>query len=71
MTRDEEVKELCEAVVNVIGIWQSNTNGPDTRTCPFCYKSISDNEMNAEMSDIRHNRNCAYLIAKSLLTNLQ
>lgn len=64
--REMEVQELCRQIINMSPKWDYTDN--ETQ-CPLCYKVVKHND-NASMSEIKHDTNCAYLIAKDLTTNL-
>lgn len=67
--REMQVQELCKAVLEVSAIHFDDPNGPYLSECPFCYSNVHEEPVFAEMSDIQHEPNCAYLIAKDLTTN--
>ena len=60
--REKDIQELCKQVLENCYPNYNTNNG--TSSCPFCggtgYKD--------EMSEIPHDENCAYLIAKDLST---
>jgi len=64
--REKDIQSVCLAVVNAVPIIYYNPNGADETTCPFCIKRVY--WADAEMKDIDHDINCAYNIAKDLLT---
>lgn len=62
MSREKDIQELCRQVLKET---YPNYNDSDGFiSCPFCSEDSYDNEM----SDIEHEPNCAYLIAKDLST---
>lgn len=65
--REKEIQILCASIVNTSPNRYYNSNGPDGSSCPFCYEG---GHIEAEMEDITHSTDCAYLIAKDLSTNL-
>lgn len=71
--REEDVLKLCEAVLDVSPIYWDNPNGPYETTCPFCdatsYRG-GNGLIWESMSELNHNSDCAYLLAKDLSTNL-
>jgi hypothetical protein len=72
MEREEQITELCKKVVNVIPEFYDNPNGGYENTCPYCYKmGYGDyKRIQISMEDIEHDVNCAWLIAKDLLTGI-
>jgi len=65
--RESEIQELCNQVKQASPIPESNDCG--YTECPFCY---SKGSWNADtMDEIKHESNCAYLIAKDLSTNMK
>ena len=70
--REIDVQKLCDAVLDVSPKFWDNPNGAYETTCPFCdatdYRGGGGNIM-ASMSELDHEPNCAYLIAKDLSTN--
>ena len=66
--REQDVFSLCEKVRNVSAVFIYNPNGADTSYCPFCGNYVYGDF--GEMSEITHEQNCAYLLAKDLSTNL-
>lgn len=66
--RDAEIIELCKKILNVTPKNYYNPNGADESTCPFCYQEVY--YMDADMKEITHTPDCAYLLAKDLSTNL-
>lgn len=68
MSRDKDVLELCQKVLEVGAIYEYNSNSYDATRCPFCYEfEYGDN---GSMYTIKHINDCAWLIAKDLSTNL-
>lgn len=71
--REFEVQKLCNAVLSVCPEFYDNPNGAYETTCPFCYvkehRGGKENSIWASMSELRHELDCAYLIAKDLSTN--
>ena len=62
-----DIIELCNEVLAVNPGRYINPNGPDETTCPFC------DEMDqgwADMEDINHTPNCAYLLAQKILDRI-
>lgn len=67
--RDLEVIELCKRVIETRPNTWYNPNGADESTCPFCYRCVK--YADASMHDIEHDpKDCAWLLAKDLSTNL-
>jgi len=70
---ENEIKLLVKKVLNVTLDFYDNPNGGYEYTCPFCenYTSIGGNEKaTPTMNTFEHRLDCAYLIAKSLSTNI-
>lgn len=66
--REKDILELCNQVLRMNpSVWY-NGNGPDESTCPLCGESVR--YADADINEISHSINCAYLIAKDLSTNL-
>lgn len=68
--REKELQDLCNQVLEASPNRYYNPNGADETTCPFCCEKDYSIDCNAEMKDIEHKINCAYNIAKGLLTNI-
>lgn len=72
--REKDIIKLCEAVLNKSPKYWDNPNGAYETSCPFCYateyRGGSDGTVWANMSDLEHTQECAYLIAKDLSTGL-
>lgn len=67
--REKDIIELCRQVLSATPNTFIDYNyNQDDSTCPFCAVKVFI--ANAEMDDIKHLTNCAYLIAKDLSTNL-
>ena len=66
-TREDDIKELCNQIINVTPKFFDNPNGPYTHTCPLCNEETFGG-IDSTMSDIEHDQNCGYLIAKDLMT---
>ena len=69
---ENEVNLLVKKVLEVELSFYDNPNGGYEYTCPFCgeYKSVGGGENSPTMGTLKHDLDCAYLIAKSLSTNL-
>lgn len=65
--REKDIQSLCTGVLEASPASHYNPNGADYSTCPFCHKEV--HYMDAEIKDIPHSLDCAYLIAKDLSTN--
>ncbi len=68
--REKELQELCISVLNVSPHTYFNPHGADETTCPFCWEKDYSNGCMANISEIKHKPDCAYNIAKGLLTNI-
>ena len=66
--REVDVRKLCREVINTAPSVSYNGNGPDDSTCPFCYGRVYHDA--GTMEEIKHDADCAYLIAKDLMTNI-
>lgn len=69
MSRETDIIELCEKVLNVSPNRYYNPNGVDETTCPFCLATDHSNNCTADIKDIKHTPDCAMHIAKDLLIN--
>ncbi len=67
MSREKDIQELCKQVLDASLIPESGDCG--YTECPFCCGKGNWND--DEMHEIKHEGNCAYLIAKDLSTNLK
>jgi hypothetical protein len=67
--REKELQELCLEVLNASPERYYNPNGADETTCPFCHAKDYSTGCTADISDIKHETNCAYNIALGLSTN--
>lgn len=66
--RENDIQELCKQVLETAPHYSSSTGlTAKENSCPFC---LEDGYWNEEMSDIKHDPNCAYLIAKDLSTGM-
>lgn len=68
--REMELQDLCKQVLKASPERYYNPNGADQTTCPFCCEKDYSNGCTANIEDIKHEPNCAYYIAKGLLTNI-
>jgi len=72
--REKDVQKLCAAVLNTSPICLDNPNGAYETSCPFCddteHRGGGKGPFWAKMSDLNHEPDCAYLIAKDLSTNM-
>jgi hypothetical protein len=71
MSKESDINKLCGAVLNMSAIHEYNPMHADRAYCPFCYaeKQITIN-CTPEFTDLEHENNCPYLIAKDLMTNV-
>jgi hypothetical protein len=65
--REKELQNICFQVQHARLDVYYNPNGADSSTCPFCRESVG--WADADLTDINHAHDCAYLIAKDLSTN--
>jgi len=71
--REKDVQKLCEDVLSMSPNFWDNPNGGYETSCPFCSAQVSRGgygKIWAYMSELNHDTDCAYLIAKDLSTNL-
>jgi hypothetical protein len=73
MTREDDIRKLCAAVLEMSPEFWDNPNGPYEHTCPFCRVMVGTggNQSNPSMAELPHDANCAYLIAKDLMTGIK
>lgn len=66
--READIQELCKQVLTMSpDLEYDSQNDEEYCYCPFCYiKSINW----VKMSEMKHELDCAYLIAKDLSTNM-
>lgn len=70
--REKDIQALCKKVLNMRPSFWDNPNGAYENECPFCdaIELRGGHEgMYAEMNELNHQQDCAYLIAKDLSTN--
>ena len=67
--REKDIKSVCDAILELNPEFYYNSNGADESICPFC-REVSYRGDSTTMDEIKHDPNCAYLIAKDLNTNL-
>ena len=63
--REKDIQTLCSAILDMCV--QSTGDYGMGGECPFCLKGCRWDD---SLSHIKHDPNCAYLIAKDLSTNL-
>jgi hypothetical protein len=72
--REQDVQRLCEAVLDTPPVCYDNPNGAYESSCPFCYveehRGGGKGAIWATMHELKHQHDCAFLIAKDLSTNL-
>ncbi len=62
--REKDINQLCKAVLELA---PRNTGDSGTGAeCPFCF---GEGNWDGDISDMKHDLDCAYLIAKDLSTN--
>ena len=72
--REKDIQILCQSVLEMSSDFWDNPNGAYESTCPFCYAKDyrgGGGAIQASMSELDHKKDCAYLIAKDLSTNIQ
>lgn len=62
-TREKDIQVVCEALIYNL---EYDNNG--NIRCPHCFSKRNYNAEN--LHDLEHEPNCAYLIAKDLMTNI-
>lgn len=71
--RKKDIQKLCEAVLEISSDWYDNPNGAYETSCPFCsaieYRGGGGRPF-ASMQELKHDQDCAYLIAKDLSTGV-
>ena len=68
--REKEIQALCKAVLESDTEFWDNPNGAYENSCPFCcaIEHRVGRNKHASISEIKHDGDCAYLIAKDLST---
>lgn len=72
--REKDIQSLCKKILGMSPSFWDNPNGAYENECPFfsAVELRGGNEgMYAEMDELNHEQDCAYLIAKDLSTNLR
>jgi len=67
---EHEIQRLCNAVLNMSSDFYENSQGGYESSCVFCdAEELKRGRGNrwVSMKDLKHDQNCPYLIAKSLL----
>lgn len=70
--REKDIQLMCKAVLEIGIIFYDNPNGAYESNCPFCNAEElrgGGGNIWADMDELNHDLNCAYLIAKDLSTN--
>lgn len=62
--REVDIQTICEKIV-IMNIHSTGDSGSGGE-CPFC---LADCGWDSGISEVKHELNCIYLIAKDLLTN--
>lgn len=73
MNREEEIQQVLEAVVNMSPDYYSYDMGArEYNYCPFCdvQKEIVGRQGGWQMKELPHRLDCAWLIARDLLTGI-
>ena len=72
MEREDEIRDLCGQVLKMSPEFWDNPNGAYEHTCPFCRVTVrtGGNQIDPSIKDLPHEPDCAYLIAKSLMTGI-
>lgn len=70
MQREYEIQQVLKAVINANVDSFDNPNGGYENTCPFCCTMTYGNYNHPwlDMHELTHDMNCAYIIAKGLMT---
>ena len=66
MSREEEVNQVLQSVVDIRPCITFDKNGHENSHCPFCHEGEWGE---LEIEEIAHDPNCTWLIARDLLTN--
>lgn len=69
--REKDIQALCTAILYMSANYWDNPNGGYESSCPFCRTKESrggGGDIWASMSELDHNPDCPYLIAKDLST---
>lgn len=69
--REKELQELCKQILIANPNKYYNPNGADETTCPFCFAKDYSKDCTYDIDELPHTPNCAYNIAKGLLTNIK
>ena len=67
--REKDIQELCKQILEMPSEFWDNPNGTYEFSCPFCSAIEYMVGFNMDISKLKHDNNCAYLIAKDLSTN--
>jgi hypothetical protein len=69
--REAEVQRLARGVLAVNAVFWDDPNGPYHWDCPLCGEGETGGHgVDYGMKDIKHKSDCAYVIAKGLVTNM-
>ena len=66
MSREKDIQELCKQVLE--NCYPNYDYDRGSHQCPFCGNDRWGKD-SSEMKNIKHESDCAYLIAKDLSTN--
>lgn len=72
MSRETEINTVLNAVIETSPNWYDDPNGPYRTTCPFCGARLNTGGENPypNMEDLVHEFDCAWVIAKGLMTGI-
>lgn len=66
--REKDVYDLCKKVLDTWTIEEYNPSSPDVSICPLCR---AEDTVGTNIKDIEHSQDCAYLLARDLLTGFE
>jgi len=65
---NENIKLLCDKVLETNPIYEYNSNSYDSTICPFCKEF--EYGANGTMNGIIHEKDCAFILAKEIIEKL-
>ncbi len=72
--REEDIRRLCQGVLNIGTDFWDNPNGGYEYRCPFCHEMQYGGgflSKGVDITEIKHDNDCIFLIAKDLMTNIK
>ena len=64
--REAEIQKLCADVLQMSADCYESGGGTSYTSCPLCHEEVRLHQ--GGMDDIKHNKDCGYLLAKGLST---